>query len=87
MRQENYGAWRNKARLAVDNAKSMLADEAVNAPFFEKNPALRQTLAAQSASLGRTMRGEDEEWERIKRERAEQQRLEQCHSRSRGLSM
>ena len=87
VRQESYGAWRYKAQLAVDNAKSMLADEAGNAPFFEENPDLRQTLAAPSASLGRTMREEDEEWERIKRERAEQKRLEQRRSRSQGLSM
>ena len=73
--------------MAVDNARAMLADEAGNAPFFEENPDLRQTLAAPSASLGRTMREEDEEWERIKRERAEQKRLEQRRSRSQGLSM
>ena len=87
VQQENYGAWRYKAQLAVDNTRAMLADEAGNAPFFEENPDLRQTLAAPSASLGRTMREEDEEWERIKRERAEQKRLEQRRSRSQGLSM
>ena len=87
VQQENYGAWRYKAQLAVDNAKSMLADEAGNAPFFKENPGLRQTLAAPSASLGRTMREEDEDWERIKRERAEQKRLEQRRSRNQGLSM
>ena len=65
----------------------MLADEKKLAPFLEEDPGLRQALAAPSASLGRTLRGEDEEWERIKRERAEQQRLEQRRSRSRGLSM
>ena len=87
VQQENYGAWRYKAQLAVDNTRAMLADEAGNAPFFEENPDLRQTLAAPSASLGRTMREEDEEWERIKRERAEQKRLEQRRSRSQGISM
>ena len=87
VQQENYGAWRYKAQLAVDNAKSMLADEAGNAPFFKEDPGLRQALAAPSASLGRTMREEDEEWERIKRERAEQKRLEQRRSRSQGISM
>ena len=46
VRQENYGAWRYKAQLAVDNAKSMLADEKELAPFFKENPGLRQTLAA-----------------------------------------
>ena len=54
VRQENYGAWRYKAQLAVDNAKSMLADEAGNAPFFKENPGLRQTLAAWRP-LDRTM--------------------------------
>ena len=57
VQQENYGAWRYKAQLAVDNAKSMLADEAGNAPFFKENPGLRQTLAAWRP-LGRTMREE-----------------------------
>ena len=56
-------------------------------PSSRKNPGLRQALAAPSASLGRTMREEDEEWERIKRERAEQKRLEQRRDRSRGISM
>ena len=87
VRQENYGAWRYKAQLAVDNAKSMLADEKELAPFFKEEPGLRQALAAPSASLGRTMQEEDEEWERIKRERAEQKRLEQRRSRNQGLSM
>ena len=87
VRQENYGAWRSRAERAVGNAESMLADEKKLAPFLEEDPGLRQALAAPSASLGRTLRGEDEEWERIKRERAEQQRLEQRRSRSRGLSM
>ena len=87
VQQKNYGAWRYKAQSAVDNAKSMLADEAGNAPFFKENPDLRQALAAPSASLGRTMREEDEDWERIKRERAEQKRLEQRRSRSQGISM
>ena len=90
VQQKDYGAWRNKARLAVNNAKSLLADEAVSAPFFKENPALRRALEVPSASLGRTMRDEDEEWKRVKRERAEQheqQRLEQRHSRSRGWSM
>ena len=87
VQQENYGAWRLRAERAVDNAKSMLADEAGNAPFFEEDPGLRQALAAPSASLGRTMREEDEDWERIKRERAEQKRLEQRRSRSQGISM
>ena len=87
VRQENYGAWRSRAERAVGNAESMLADEKELAPFFEEDPGLRQALAAPSASLGRTLRAEDEEWERIKREGAEQQRLKQRRSRSRGLSM
>ena len=90
VRQEDYGAWRSRAERAVDNAREMLADETRLAPFFEEDPGLRRALEAPSASLGRTMRGEDEEWERIKRERAEQheqQRLEQRRSRSRGWSM
>lgn len=90
VQQKDYGAWRNKARSAVDNAKSLLADETKLAPFFKENPGLRRALEVPSASLGRTMRDEDEEWKRIKRERAEQheqQRLEQRHSRSRGWSM
>ena len=86
VQRENYGAWRYKAQLAVDNAKSMLADEAGNAPFFKENPGLRQTLAAW-LPLDRTMRGEREDWERIKQERAEQKRLEQRRSRSQGISM
>ena len=86
VRQENYGAWRYKAQLAVDNAKSMLVDEAGNAPFFKKDPGLRQTLAAWRP-LDRTMWDEREDWERIKRERAEQKRLEQRRSRSQGISM
>ena len=86
VRQENYGAWRYKAQLAVDNAKSMLADEAGNAPFFKENPDLRQTLAAWRP-LDWTMREEREDWERIKQERAEQKRLEQRRSRSQGISM
>ena len=86
VRQEKYGAWRYKAQLAVDNAKSMLADEAGNAPFFKENPGLRQTLAAWRP-LDRTMREEREDWERIKQERAEQKRLEQRRSRSQGISM
>ena len=90
VQQKDYGAWRNKARSAVDNAKSLLADETKLAPFFKENPGLRRALEVPSASLGRTMRDEDEDWKRIKRERAEQheqQRLEQRHSRSRGWSM
>ena len=87
VQQENYGAWRLRAERAVDNAKSMLADENKLAPFFKEEPGLRQALAAPSASLGRTMREEDEDWERIKRERAEQKRLEQRRSRSQGISM
>ena len=85
--QWDYGDWRSRAERAVDNAREMLADETKLAPFFEEYPGLRQALEVPSASLGRTMRGEDEEWERIKRERAEQQRLEQRHGRSRGWSM
>ena len=57
-----------------------------NAPFFKENPGLRQTLAAW-LPLDRTMRGEREDWERIKQERAEQKRLEQRRSRSQGISM
>ena len=75
-----------KAQLAVDNAKSMLADEKELAPFFKENPGLRQTLAAWRP-LDRTMRDEREDWERIKQERAEQKRLEQRRSRSQGISM
>ena len=56
VQQENYGAWRLRAERAVDNAKSMLADEAGNAPFFEEDPDLRQTLAAW-LPLDRTMHG------------------------------
>ena len=87
VQQENYGAWRLRAERAVDNAKSMVADEKVLAPFFKENPDLRQALAAPSASLGRTMREEDEDWGRIKRERAEQKQQEQRRRRSQGLSM
>ena len=86
VQQENYGAWRYKAQLAVDNAKSMLADEKELAPFFKEDPGLRQTLAAWRP-LDRTMREEREDWERIKQERAEQKRLEQRRSRSQGISM
>ena len=86
VRREDYGAWRLRAERAVDNAKSMLADEAGNAPFFKENPDLRQMLAAWRP-LDRTMREEDEDWERIKRERVEQKRLEQRRSRSQGISM
>ena len=86
VRQENYGAWRYKAQLAVDNAKSMLADEAGNAPFFKENPDLRQTLAAWRP-LDRTMWEEREDWERIERERAEQKSLERRRDRSQGISM
>ena len=87
VQRENYGAWRLRAERAVDNAKSMLADEKELAPFFKENPDLRQALAAPSASLGRTMREEDEDWGRIKRERAEQKQQEQRRRRSQGLSM
>ena len=87
VRREDYGAWRLRAERAVDNANSMLDDENKLAPFFKEEPGLRQALAAPSASLGRTMREEDEDWERIKRERAEQKRLEQRRSRNQGLSM
>ena len=83
----DYGAWRLKAARAINSANSMLADENKLAPFFEEDPGLRQALAGPSASLGRTMRDEDEEWERIERERAERQRLERSRSRSRGRSM
>ena len=86
VQQENYGAWRLRAERAVDNAKSMLADEAGNARFFKENPDLQQMLAAWRP-LDRTMREEDEDWERIKRERVEQKRLEQRRDRSRGISM
>ena len=72
VQQENYGAWRLRAERAVDNAKSMLD--------------LQQMLAAWRP-LDRTMREEDEDWERIKRERVEQKRLEQRRDRSRGISM
>ena len=90
VRQETYGAWRDKAERAVNNANSMLDDESKLAPFFKEDPGLRQALAAPSASLGQTMQEEDEEWERIKRERAEQkrqERLELRRYRSRGISM
>ena len=86
VRREDYGAWRYKAQLAVDNAKSMLADEKELAPFFKENPGLRQTLAAWRP-LDRTMREEHEDWERIKQERAEQKRLERRRSRNQGISM
>ena len=86
VQQENYGAWRYKAQLAVDNAKSMLDDENKLALFFKDDPDLRQTLAAWRP-LDRTMRGEREDWGRIKRERAEQKQQEQRRDRSRGLSM
>ena len=86
VQQENYGAWRFRAERAVGNAKSMLADEKELAPFFKENPDLRQTLAAWRP-LGQTMREEDEDWERIKQERAEQKRLERRRSRSQGISM
>ena len=86
VQRENYGAWRLRAERAVDNAKSILDDENKLALFFKENPDLRQTLAAWRP-LGRTMREEDEDWGRIKRERAEQKRLEQRRSRSQGISM
>ena len=86
VRREDYGAWRLRAERAVDNAKSMLADEKELAPFFKEEPGLRQTLAAWRP-LDRTMREEREDWERIKQERAEQKRLEQRRSRSQGISM
>ena len=86
VRQENYGAWRYKAQLAVDNAKSMLADEAGNARFFKENPGLRQALAAWRP-LDRTMWDEREDWERIKQERAEQKSLKLRRDRSQGISM
>ena len=86
VQRENYGAWRLRAERAVDNAKSMLADEKELAPFFKENPDLRQTLAAWRP-LDRTMRGEREDWGRIKRERAEQKQQEQRRDRSRGISM
>ena len=73
----DYGAWRLRAERAVDNANSMLDDENKLAPFFKEEPGLRQALAAPS----------DEDWERIKQERAEQKRLEQRRSRSQGISM
>ena len=87
VQRENYGAWRLRAERAVDNAKSILDDENKLALFFKENPDLRQALAAPSTSLGRTMREEDEDWGRIKRERAEQKQQEQRRDRSRGLSM
>ena len=86
VQQENYGAWRYKAQLAVDNAKSMLADEKELAPFFKEDPGLRQTLAAWRP-LDRTMWEEREDWKRIERERAEQKRLERRRDRSQGISM
>ena len=86
VQQENYGAWRLRAERAVDNAKSMLADEAGNAPFFEEDPDLRQTLAAW-LPLDRTSWKEREDWERIKREQSEKAQQEQRRSRSQGISM
>ena len=86
VQQENYGAWRYKAQLAVDNARAMLADEAGNAPFFEEDPDLRQTLAAW-VPLDRTTWKEREDWERIKREQSEKAQQEQRRDRSRGISM
>ena len=38
VQQKNYGAWRYKAQSAVDNAKSMLADEAGNGPVLQGEP-------------------------------------------------
>ena len=76
---------RYKAQLAVDNAKSMLADENKLAPFFKetrifgrRSPrgAARPDDAGRRRGLGR-----------IKRERAEQKQQEQRRDRSRGLSM
>ena len=87
VRRGDYGAWRLKAARAIDSANSMLADEKELAPFFENDPGLRRALEGPSASLGRTMRDEEEEWERIKQERAERQHLERSRSRSRGRSM
>ena len=86
VQQENYGAWRLRAERAVDNARAMLADEAGNAPFFEEDPDLRQTLAAW-LPLDRTTWKEREDWERIKREQSEKAQQEQRRDRSRGISM
>ena len=87
VQREDYGAWRLKAVRAIDSANSMLADEKELAPFFENDPGLRQALEAPSASLRRTLRDEDEEWQRIKRERAEEKQQQQRLRRSRGWSM
>ena len=87
VQREDYGDWRLKAVRAIDSANSMLADENKLAPFFEEDSGLRQALKAPSASLRRTLRDEDEEWERIERERAERQGLERSRRRSRGRSM
>ena len=86
VQQENYGAWRYKAQLAVDNARAILADEKELAPFFEEDPDLRQTLAAW-LPLDRTTWEEREDWERIKREQSEKAQQEQRRDRSRGISM
>ena len=86
VRREDYGAWRRKAERAVADAKSLLADEAGNAPFFEETPELRETLAAWR-TLDRTMREEREEWARIERERAVEERLERRYDIGPGFSI
>ena len=86
VRREEYGAWRLRAERAVDDARSLLADEAANAPFFEERPELRETLAAWP-TLDRTLWDEREEWERIKRERAVEERLERRYDKGPGFSI
>jgi len=87
VQQERYGAWQYKAELAVGNAKSLLEDEENLAPFFKEDPTLRQALAGPVASIGQMLQDEKEEWERARRERAEQQRLARSRDRSEGMSM
>ena len=86
VRREDYGAWRRKAERAVADAQSLLADETGNAPFFEETPELRETLAAWR-SLDRTLGEEREEWERVKRERAVEERLERRYDIGPGFSI
>ena len=62
VQQENYGAWRYKALLAVDNAKSMLADEAEQCPvlrgetrvFGRRSPPHRRRSAGRCGKRTRT---------------------------------
>ena len=84
--RERYGAWRHQTEQAVADARGLLHDRDL-APHFEEDPELRDKLETASAALGRTLREEAPEWERVRKARIEEAvREERRQQRRQGRS-